>query len=120
MDEIRNTKTVEEVQAEEGIAVVPADWAYPKIYQMKIELHDGTSIDGHAQKAPYSNEIYVYPDGTNHNYIELVTMFGDPEKTQMIHAHVSENETITYTGYTQLGSIVVNNRGEYTVTLRRP
>lgn len=106
-------------ETEEPIVEVPVNWAYPKIFQTTVELNDGTVMNGFAQKSPYSNEIYIYPDGMNHTYIELVTLFGDPERTQAIHAHMSENETVTYTGYTHLGSITADNNGKYTITMRQ-
>lgn len=107
-------------EEEEIVAEIPSDWAYPKIYQMTVELHDGTIIDGFAQKSPFGNEIYIYPSRTDYTYVEIASIFSDPEKTRTIQSHMSESETVVYSGYTLLGSITVDNFGKFTITLRKP
>lgn len=124
MDKMNDAKSIDEVlnslNKEEEIVTMPANWAYPKVYQRTVELNDGTVLNGRAIRSPYLPELYVHPEGTEHTYVELATLFGNPEKTQRIYNHSSESETVIYTGYTQLGSITMDNDGLYTITMRKP
>lgn len=123
MDKINDAKSIDEVleslNKKEETVTVPANWAYPNVYQQTVELNDRTVLNGFAVRSPYLPELYIHPEGTEHTYVELAALFGDPQKTQRIYHNKSENETVVYTGYSQLGSIKMNNTGEYTITMRK-
>lgn len=105
---------------ENDIVDIPANWAYPKLFQSTIKLRNGQVMNGRAQRSPFGNELYVYPEGVDHTYAELAEIFSDPEKTQVIQHNKSESEISLFSGFTQLGSITAEDSGKYTVILRKP
>lgn len=102
------------------IPVIPSDWAYPKPYQMTIELNDGTTINGFAQRSSIADEVWVSITDPSYGYLKLVTAFTDPEKTAVIISHMSETNFIRYEGYTRLANLNVDMNGKFSIGMTKP
>lgn len=109
-------------EEENEIVEIPSDWATPKPYHRTVILGDGSVVDGYAARSTIlsSDNVWVYPERTDLTYMDIVTLFADPNKTSTISVRMSENETITYVGYTRLGTINNDADNKYTVCLTKP
>ena len=106
---------------ENEIVEVPRDWAMPLPYHKTIELADDTVIDGYAmQSTLFSDNLWVYPERTDYSYMDVALLFSDPNKTSIIRVHMSETETVIYTGYTRVSSINQDGDNKYTICLAKP
>lgn len=102
------------------IPVIPSDWAYPKPYQMTIELNNGTTIKGFAQRSSIADEVWVSITDPSYGYLKLVTVFTDPEKTSVMISHISETEHTRYEGYTRLANLNANTDGGFSIGMTKP
>ena len=102
------------------IPVIPDDWAMPKPFHKYMTMADGTELDGHAVRTGMSEGIWVFMDKSGIGYLEIVQIFSNPEKTSVIQSHEEEDRTETYTGYTRITSINVDNDGKFIINLAKP
>lgn len=115
MDEEKMT-----LEQQTDIPSVPADWAYPRIFQHTIFLNDGTELRGYIQKSTFSNRIWVFIHDYGLDYSRIVSLFSDSEKTKSIKYNVNSDERIEYIGYINLASINAESDGSFSVGLERP
>ena len=112
MDEEKLTQ-----EEQTDIPSVPADWAYPKIFENTVVLNGGIMLKGMIQKLSFSNRIWIILNELGLNYSKIVELFSDPAKTEIIKYNVNANEYIMYTGYVNLASINIDSDGKFTVSL---
>lgn len=115
MSEVNANRVIQET-----IPEIPSDWAYPKIYQPTITLGDGTELKGFVNKPSFMNRIWVLLDETGFSYIQIITMFNNPENTQVIRFSQSASERTEYIGYTYLASINAEPDGRFNIALAKP
>lgn len=118
MDEENMNSETTEIQ--EDIPEIPADWAYPKIYQPIITLGDGTEIKGLVNKHSFSNKLWILMNDTGFSYAQIITMFNNPDNTSVIRYSPNSSERIEYIGYTYLSSINAEPDGKFNIGLSKP
>ena len=109
-------------EEESEIVEIPSDWSIPKPYHQTVEFGDGSILNGYAARSTIlsSDNVWVFPENTDLSYADIVTLFADKAKTSSISFHSSEDEVITFVGYTRLATINQDMDGKYTVCLTKP
>lgn len=109
-----------DLEEQEDIPEIPEDWAYPKVYQPTVTLGDGTELIGFVNKVSFSNKLWILLEGSGFSYAQIITMFNNPENTQVIRFSQSASERIEYIGYTHLATINSEPNGKFNIGLTKP
>lgn len=88
----------------------------PETLEPGIYLADGTFLPG---SAGYANgDLWVWPE-TDQSLVEMVLIFGDPEKTARIMYVITEKEAQTWEGFTRLTTAKVDEDGNIAIRMRK-
>ncbi len=104
---------------ENGLPVIPSDWAEYKIPDPTITFADETTMIGSVVRSSGIGGLWVFPED-NLSMTEIMTIFSNPEKTNRIEFTRDGQNYEIYRGYTKICTIRTGSNGLNQVELGRP